>query len=106
MFGIITPPILLFWFYYTRKQNFNNEFLGIYAGYIGNENIPNTKKTIEIGLVLNIRDITISGFFRFKLTFSNIAETEFTIVVRDEFNYVLYRDKIKAGHILSLSKTN
>ena len=35
----------------------------------------------------------------FELTFSNVEETEFTIVVRDEFNYVLYRDKIKAGHI-------
>ena len=35
----------------------------------------------------------------FEITFSNAEETEFMIVVRDEFNYELYRDNIKAGHV-------
>lgn len=35
----------------------------------------------------------------FQLTFSNPIETEFTVVVRDEFNNVLYRDNVKGGNI-------
>ena len=35
----------------------------------------------------------------FQLTFTNAEENEFSIVVRDEFNTVLYRDYVKAGNV-------
>ena len=35
----------------------------------------------------------------FQLTFSNPGESEFTVVVRDEFNNVLYRDNLKGEKI-------
>ena len=35
----------------------------------------------------------------FELIFTGTEENEFTIVVRDEFNYELYRDNIKAGYV-------
>jgi hypothetical protein len=33
----------------------------------------------------------------FQLSFTNAIETEFTVVVRDEFNTVLYKDNVKGG---------
>ena len=35
----------------------------------------------------------------FELIFTGTEENEFTIVVRDEFKYELYRDNIKAGYV-------
>ena len=49
---------------------------------------------VELKFIGNIEDQPV-----FLLTFSNAEENEFTIVVRDEFDNVLYRDNIKAGHI-------
>ncbi len=63
MISIITPLIILFWFFHTRKQNFNNEFIGVYAGYMDSET-NNDGERIESGLILNIKDISSSGFFR------------------------------------------
>lgn len=90
LFGIITPPILLFWFYHTRKQNFNNEFLGIYAGYMNNENIPNTQKTIESGLIMNIRDISGGGFFRGEFDYRKNISTIYDDVMSQDGIYTFY----------------
>jgi hypothetical protein len=49
---------------------------------------------VELKFIGNIEDQPA-----FLLTFSNAEENEFTIVVRDEFDNVLYRDNIKAGNI-------
>ncbi len=35
----------------------------------------------------------------FELTFKNAEENEYTVIVRDEFSNVLYRDKIKGGTV-------
>jgi hypothetical protein len=35
----------------------------------------------------------------FELTFKNAEESEYTVIVRDEFSNVLYRDKIKGGTV-------
>jgi len=56
---------------------------------------------VEMKFIGNIENQPV-----FQLTFNNIEETEFTIVVRDEFNYVLYRDNIKAGHITRKFRLN
>lgn len=54
------------------------------------------KKTIpvELKFIGNIENQPV-----FQLTFSNPVENEFTVVVRDEFNNVLYRDVVKGGNI-------
>ena len=49
---------------------------------------------VEMKFIGNVENQPVFG-----LTFSNVEKTEFTIVVRDEYDYVLYRDNIKAGHI-------
>jgi hypothetical protein len=33
----------------------------------------------------------------FQLSFTNAVETEFTVIVRDEYNTVLYKDNVKGG---------
>lgn len=35
----------------------------------------------------------------FLLTFNNVEESDYTIIVRDEYGSVLYRDKVKGGKI-------
>lgn len=54
------------------------------------------KKTIpvELKFIGNIENQPI-----FQLTFNSPDENEFTIVVRDEYNTVLYRDNVKGGNI-------
>lgn len=49
---------------------------------------------VELKFIGNIENQPV-----FQLTFSSPDENEFTIVVRDEFNTVLYRDYVKAGNI-------
>jgi hypothetical protein len=54
------------------------------------------KNTIPVELVFigNIRNQPV-----FQLNFSNAQNSEYTIVVRDEFNTVLYKDNIKGENI-------
>ena len=82
---LITTRIFAIALAVTFTTAFNNPVLAI-----------DEKKPIpvEMKFIGNVENQPV-----FELTFSNVEETEFTIVVRDEFNYVLYRDKIKAGHI-------
>ena len=42
----------------------------------------------------------------FQLNFSNAEENEYTIVVRDEFNNVLYRDNVKGENITKKFRLN
>jgi hypothetical protein len=49
---------------------------------------------VELKFVGNIGDQPV-----FLLNFTNIEENEYTIVVRDEYGNVLYRDKVKGGNI-------
>jgi hypothetical protein len=53
------------------------------------------KKTIpvELKFIGNIENRPV-----FQLTFTNAEEADYTIIVRDEFNTVLYRDYVKAGN--------
>ncbi len=49
---------------------------------------------VELKFIGNIENQPV-----FQLTFTNAEENDFTIVVRDEFNTVLYRDYVKAGNV-------
>jgi hypothetical protein len=49
---------------------------------------------VELKFIGNIENKPV-----FQLTFSNPAETEFTVVVRDEFGNVLYKDVVKGEKI-------
>ena len=49
---------------------------------------------VEMKFVGNVENQPV-----FELIFTGTEENEFMIVVRDEFNYELYRDNIKAGHV-------
>lgn len=49
---------------------------------------------VELKFIGNIENKPV-----FQLTFANPAETEFTVVVRDEYSNVLYKDVIKGEKI-------
>ena len=56
---------------------------------------------VELKFIGNIENQPV-----FLLTFSNAEENEFTIVVRDEFNYVLYRENVKGINISKKFRLN
>lgn len=64
LISILTPFVLLFWFVYTQKQLFNNEILGLYAGYTEPKEGETPKDWIEGGIIMNVKDIESSGYFR------------------------------------------
>jgi hypothetical protein len=53
------------------------------------------KKTIPVDLkfIGNIQNRPV-----FQLSFNNAEEADYTVIVRDEFNTVLYREYVKAGN--------
>ena len=53
------------------------------------------KKTIpvELKFIGNIQNRPV-----FQLSFNNAEEADYTVLVRDEFNTVLYREYVKAGN--------
>lgn len=84
------------------KKTMNTRILAIALATIFTVTLSTTvlandeKKAIpvELKFIGNIENQPV-----FQLTFSSPDENEFTIVVRDEFNTVLYRDYVKAGNI-------
>lgn len=64
---------------------------------LGNTALANDDKKaipVELTFIGNIQNQPV-----FQLTFTNAEESDYTIVVRDEFNTVLYRDYVKAGNV-------
>lgn len=49
---------------------------------------------VELKFIGNIENKPV-----FQLTFSNPVETEFTVVVRDKYNNVFYKEIVKGGNI-------
>ncbi|RTL60152.1 MAG: hypothetical protein EKK37_04740 [Sphingobacteriales bacterium] len=74
--SIVTPLVLIFWFRYIRKQNFNSEFIGIYANYLDSEPLAENKGRKESGLIMNIRDILSSGYFRGEFDYRENISTQ------------------------------
>lgn len=75
--SIVTPVILLFWFYYSQKQNLSKDYLkeveGIYAGFTKPIATPNNGGQMYSGVIMNIRSVDNKGFFKGDFDF---AETE------------------------------
>lgn len=84
------------------KKTMNTRILAIALASIFTVTLSTTvlandeKKAIpvELKFIGNIENQPV-----FQLTFSSPDENEFTILVRDEFNNVLYRDYVKAGNV-------
>jgi hypothetical protein len=68
LISIITPLILLVWFYYTLKQslskNLYNELRGIFAGFIRPSFHGKDGDMVHAGMILNIRDVDHKGYFK------------------------------------------
>lgn len=78
--SIITPVVLLFWFYYSRKQilskSYYSEIDGIYAGFPKPISLPTRGGAVNAEIIMNIRDVNESGYFKGEFDFAE-AETFF-----------------------------
>jgi hypothetical protein len=63
IFEIVTPIVLFIWFLVLRRQKFFEEFLGIYSGFMPFDQ-SDVRGPIEGGIILNVADISSSGYFR------------------------------------------
>jgi hypothetical protein len=64
---------------------------------LANDDKKNDEKKaipVELKFIGNIQNQPV-----FQLSFNNAGENDFTVVVRDEFNTVLYRDYVKGGNV-------
>jgi hypothetical protein len=88
LISIITPLILLFWFYYTQRQTLSkfyfDEINGLYAGFTKPISASEDGGKVNSGIVMNIRDINNGGYFKGELDFSETT-------TRMEFNTVRFR---------------
>jgi hypothetical protein len=77
LISIITPVILLVWFYYTQRQSLSKiyfeEISGIYAGFtepVSSKAEQERLGKIYAGMVMNIREVNTNGYFKGELDFS------------------------------------
>lgn len=77
LISIITPFVLILWFYYSQRQilsgKYFTEITGIYAGFTISEALPNNNGQISAGIIMNIRNVDSKGFFKGDFDY---AETE------------------------------
>lgn len=77
LISILTPFILLIWFYYSQRQtlskNYFDEIGGIYAGFTEPTVTPIHNGKVHSGIIMNIRDVDSKGFFKGDFDY---AETE------------------------------
>src|SRR5690606_14322529 len=77
LIAIVTPGILLVWFYYSQKQTLSKDYFqeieGIYAGFTDPIAKPNHAGKMYSGVIMNIRNIDNKGFYKGDFDF---AETE------------------------------
>lgn len=108
--SILTPLILLFWFYYSHKQTLSNNYFkevdGIYAGFTEPTVQAMNDGGVNAGIIMNIREIDGKGFFKGTFDYGEnetIITTSNRIIhdmLRDgihtfygKMNFTLYRDK-------------
>jgi len=72
--SIVTPLILLIWFYYSQKQRLSKSYFseidGLYAGFTEPISTIEDKTGINSGIIMNIRDTDDSGFFKGEFDFA------------------------------------
>jgi hypothetical protein len=107
--SIITPIVVLIWFYYSRKQilskDYYSEIKGIYAGYTEPFRMTTNLENVHAGIIMNIRDADSSGNFRgefefreklyvaenSKLISKNVTGASYSFI--GKMNYSLHFDK-------------
>jgi len=74
---IVTPAILLTWFYYSQKQilskNYYEEIIGTYAGFTLPTHELKDKITINAGIIMHIREINKDGYFKGEFEFGETS---------------------------------
>lgn len=72
--SIVTPIILLFWFYYSQRQilskNYFEKLPGIYGGFTDPKNEGGQGYQVYSGIIMNIKDIDNKGYFKGELDFA------------------------------------
>jgi len=75
--SILTPLVLLLWFYYSQRQilsdRYFSEITGIYAGFTTPKTQAIHKGQMYAGIIMNIRNVDSRGFFKGDFDY---AETE------------------------------
>jgi hypothetical protein len=78
LISILTPLVLLLWFYYSQRQILTNNYFfevakGIYAGFTTPKSQPLHNGQVHSGIIMNIRSVDSRGFFKGDFDY---AETE------------------------------
>ena len=90
--GIITPAVLLYWFYHSQKQihskSYYSEIGGIYAAFTQPRILAQPNERVSAGLIMNIRSTDDSGYFIGEFDYSEVVMS----VVRGEPSRKMLRD--------------
>ena len=105
--GIATPIILLFWFYYSQKQNFSKIYYdqidGIYAAFTDPIYMKKDTPSLHSGIIMHIRDTDGKGYFKGQLdygetTTNGVTQTKNHDGIYDFFgkiNFEIYKNKTR-----------
>ena len=92
--SIITPIVLVCWFYYSQRHTLSKNYFenipGIYGGFTDPKNKGGEGYRVYSGIIMNIKDIDSNGFFKGELDF---AET--TTEVHFMENLILNSNSLK-----------
>ncbi|MGV3686185.1 MAG: hypothetical protein ACO1NS_11200 [Daejeonella sp.] len=119
--GILTPPILLFWFYYSQKltlsKNYFDEIDGVYAGFAKPVGPFSQNKGVHAGFIMNIVETNTNGYFKGSFDYgeNQYLTQEFTPkydLVRSgaftffgKIDYKMYKDKSRHPYNLNENRT-
>lgn len=74
LISIITPVILVIWFYYSQKQILSQKYYeevdGIYAGFTEPIMKPENNGRLYSGIIMHIRETDNKGFFKGEFDYS------------------------------------
>ena len=77
LISILTPLVLLLWFYYSQRQILTDKYFSdiaaIYAGFTTPKTQPINNGQMHAGIIMNIRSVDSTGFFKGDFDY---AETE------------------------------
>ena len=78
--SIITPIVLVCWFYYSQRHTLSKNYFenipGIYGGFTDPKNKGGEGYRVYSGIIMNIKDIDSNGFFKGELDFAETTTEE------------------------------
>jgi len=100
LISILSPIILLIWFYYSQKQvlskNYYGHINGIYSGFV-QPTIVGNLTDLSAGIILNIRDTDENGHFKGEFDYAERNSSQILIRSINTFmgkmEFELYTDK-------------